>query len=113
MPMSKVYKAIFSRYAEDDLNEIIEYYFAINPDYARKLLTTFEKRVGELRKYPERARIVPELEEQNILEYREMIEGNYRIIFAIQEETVVVHTIIDSRRNVEEVIINKLMRYYK
>jgi len=79
--MSKTYKAIFSRYAEDDLNEIIEFYIPVNPEYATKLLDLFEKRVGELKRYPERARIVPELEEQNILEYRELIEGNYRVIF--------------------------------
>ena len=56
---------------------------------------------------------VVKIEEQNINDYRELIEGNYRIIFAIQENTVIIHTIIDSRRNVEEIIISKLMRYYE
>jgi toxin ParE1/3/4 len=111
--MSKIYKAIFSRYAEDDLNEIIEFYIQINPEYAIKLLDILEHKVSDLKRFPERARIVPELEEQNILDYRELIEGNYRIIFAIHEDTVVIHTIIDARRNVEEVLINKLMRYYE
>ena len=111
--MSKNYKTVFSRYAEDDLTEIIDYYIPINTDYAEKLLNVFEKRISELKKYPERGRIVPELEEQNINDYRELIEGNYRIIFAIQENTVIIHTIIDSRRNVEEIIISKLMRYYE
>ena len=110
--MSALYKTIFSRYAEDDLIEILDYYSSINPEYSLKLLDTLEKRVGELKKYPERGRLVPELEKQNIIEYRELIEGNYRIIFAIQDKTVIIHTIIDGRRDFEELIMNKLMRYY-
>ncbi len=110
--MPKAYKAIFSRYAEDDLVEIVEYYHQINPEYALKLLETIETRVNELKKFPERGRIVPELEEQHILDYRELIEGNYRLIYAVQEDMVVIHTILDGRRNFEELIINKLVRYY-
>ena len=110
--MSKIYKVVFSRYAEDDLLEIIDYYLTINQQYSKKLLDTIEGRIKELKKLPERGRVVPELERQNINEYRELLEGNYRIIYAIQSDTVIVHTIIDGRRNIEEILINKLMRYY-
>jgi toxin ParE1/3/4 len=110
--MSKTYKVIFSRYAEEDVNEIIDYYLAVNKEYALKLLDDIETRVNELKKLPERGRIVPELEEQNIIEYRELIEGYYRIVYAMQSDTVIVHTIVDGRRNFEEIIVGKLMRYY-
>jgi len=110
--MSKTYKVVFSRYAEDDLLEIIDYYLAINRQYLKKLLDTIEGRIKELKKFPERGRVIPELESQNINEYREVLEGNYRIIYAIQSDTAIVHTIIDGRRNIEELLINKLMRYY-
>jgi toxin ParE1/3/4 len=106
------YKTVFSRYAEEDLIEILDYYSSTNPEYSLKLIETLEKRVSELKRYPERGRIVPELERQNIVDYREIIEGNYRIIFAIQDNTVIIHTIIDGRRNFEELIMNKLMRFY-
>ena len=110
--MSKAYKTVFSRYAEDDLIEIIEYYQQKNTEYAIKLLNTLEERVKELKNYPERGRVVPELEKQNIVEYRELIEGNYRIIYSIQDSTVIIHTILDGRREIEDILINKLMRYY-
>ena len=110
--MSLIYKTVFSRYAEDDLIEILDYFSSKDPEYSLKLLKTIENRVAELKKFPERGRIVPELELQNIIEYRELIEGNYRIIFAIQNKTVIIHTIIDARRDFEELIMNKLMRYY-
>lgn len=110
--MSKAYKTIFSRYAEDDLIAILDYFSAINPEYSLKLLETIESRVSELKRHPERGRIVPELEKQNMVEYRESIEGNYRIIFAVESDTVIIHTIIDARRGFEELIMNKLMRFY-
>jgi plasmid stabilization system protein ParE len=110
--MSKHYKTIISRYAEDDLVEIIEYYNIKNEVYSQKLLRTLEKRVEELKEYPEKGRIVPELKKQNILDYRELIEGNYRIIYAIEDAKVTIHTIIDSRRNIEELLIKKLLRMY-
>ena len=110
--MSKTYTPVFSRYAEDDVKEIIEYYLYKNPDYAGKLLAALEGEVQKLKELPERGRVVPELEKQNIVEYRELIEGNYRIIYSIQETAVIIHTILDGRRDIEEILINKLMRYY-
>ena len=110
--MSKTYTTVFSRYAEDDVKEIIEYYLYKKPDYAGELLAALEGKVKKLKDLPERGRVVPELEKQNIVEYRELIEGNYRIIYSIQDTTVIIHTILDGRRDIEEILINKLMRYY-
>jgi toxin ParE1/3/4 len=110
--MPKIYKVLFTRFAEEDLIEILEYYNQVNADYAQRLFLTIEKRVNELKTIPERGRIVPELEKQNIVEYREIIEGNYRIVYSVQEQTVVVLTIIDARRNFEDLIIKKIMRLY-
>ena len=52
--MSKHYKTLISRYAEDDLIEIIEYYIVKNETYAQKLLISLEARVEELKTLPER-----------------------------------------------------------
>ncbi len=43
---------------------------------------------------------------------KELIEGNYRIIYAIEGSTVTIHTIIDSRRNIEDLLLKKLLRIY-
>lgn len=110
--MSKHYKTIISRYAEDDLIEIVEYYVVKNESYAQKLLISLEARVEELKTLPERGRVVPELKKQNILEYRELVEGNYRIIYAIEGTIVTIHTILDSRRNIEDLLLKKLLRMY-
>ncbi len=111
--MSKTYKTRFSRYAEDDLLEILDYFSYTNPEHAKKILLDIERRSEELKKYPERGRIVPELKKQNMIEYRELIEGYYRIIYVIQNDEVMIHSIIDGRRDFEELIMTKLLRFYK
>lgn|SRR5574344_312842 len=108
--MEKTYNVIISHLAELDLNEIIEYYRNVNENYVERIILQFEDKISNLSCFPEFGRIVPELEKQNILHYRELIEGNYRIIYEIQENKVIIHTIIDARRNFEELIIRKLLR---
>jgi len=84
--MSKNYKAIISRFAEDDLYEILDYYKSKNFEFAEKLLISSENKIKKLKAFPEQGRIVPELEQQNILDYRELIEGNYRSILFSRKE---------------------------
>ena len=76
-------EVIVSRFAEDDLNEIVEYYFPLSQNYVEKVILEFEEDVMSLKEYPKSGRIVPELEKQGILQYRELIQGYYRIIYEI------------------------------
>ena len=103
---------IVSQFAEDDLNEIIEYYVSLSPNYVANIVSEFETNIMSLQEYPKRGRIVPELDRQGISQYRELIQGYYRIVYKISEDNVIVHTIIDGRRNFEDILISKLSRYY-
>jgi len=85
----------------------------MNPIYIKKILDRIEQRVQDLKEFPERGRIVPELERQNIMNYRELIEESYRIIYSIELKTVTIHSILDGRRNLEEILVRKFMNYYK
>ena len=108
--MAEIYHPIFTKFAEDDFIEILDYYVDRNPEYIPKLVQKFESGIDELIKFPQRGRIIPELEKKSITDYRELIEGNYRIIYFIKEKDVLILSIIDSRRNFEDIIITKLMR---
>jgi len=108
--MTKIYFPVFTKFAEEDLAEILDYFVDKNPSYISKLLKRIEIRLEELRHFPQRGRVVPELEKKSITDYRELIEGNYRIIYHIKDQTVFILSIIDGRRNFEEVIVTKLMR---
>lgn len=111
MKNEKIEEIIISDFAEDDLNEIADYYFSLNPNYVEKIISEFEENVMSLQNHPKSGRIVPELERQGIPQYRELIQDYYRIIYEISDKKVIVHTIIDGRRNFEEIIISKLSRY--
>ena len=94
------------------MDEIAAYYFSRSPDYVGRIISEFEENVMSLKEYPKSGRIVPELDRQGITKYRELIQGNYRIVYEISEKKVIIHTILDGRRNFEEIIISKLSRYY-
>ena len=100
-----------SPFAQDDLNEIIEYYSSYSQNYVETTISEFEENVMSLQQHPKSGRIVPELERQGIIQYRELIQGYYRIIYKISKDKVTVLTVIDGRRNFEEIIIEKLSRY--
>ncbi|AIN94307.1 hypothetical protein JO40_09500 [Treponema putidum] len=110
--MLEIKEVIVSRFAEDDLNEIVGYYFSLSPNYVEKIVSEFEKNIMSLQNNPKSGRIVPELERQGISQYRELIQGHYRIVYEISEDKLIFHTIIDGRRNFEDIIISKLSRYY-
>ena len=109
---NEINEVIVSQFAEDDLNEIIEYYYSLSQNYVEKVISEFEENIMSLQSHPKSGRVVPELEKQGILQYRELIQGYYRIIYEVSDNKVIVHTIIDGRRNVEDIIISKLSRYY-
>lgn len=104
----KKYSVVFSKGAESDLLEIVNLYESRSRNFAIELFKTVKSRILELSASPERGRQVPELEHQGIGDYRELIEGNYRIVYSISAELVMIHTIVDSRRNLEEILIKKL-----
>ena len=57
---------------------------------------------------PERGRIVPELREQGITVYRELVEPPWRILYRIESDRVWVLAVIDGRRNVEDILLKRL-----
>ena len=112
MKNEKIEETIVSEFAEEDLDEIVDYYFSRSPDYVERIISEFEENVLSLQKHPKSGRTVPELERQGITKYRELIQEYYRIIYEISGNKIIVHTIIDGRRNFEDIIISKLFRYY-
>ena len=112
MEDEKIEEIMISEFAEADLDEIAAYHYSRSPNYVGRIISEFEENVMSLQKHPKSGRTVPELERQGITKYRELIQEYYRIVYEISGNTIIVHTIIDGRRNFEEIIISKLSRYY-
>ena len=103
------YKVIWTNVAESDLKDIIEYITIDSPQNALRILKNIKQKTSELYTLPKRNRIVPELQDQGILQYREMIIPPWRMIYRIAERKVYVLSLIDSRRNVEDILLKRLI----
>lgn len=106
--MPHKYIVVIPKTVKTELDEIISFYYADRPDYALKIFKNFITRINSLNESPARGRIVPELEKNNIIEYREIIESYWRIIYRIEGNQVILYALIDGRRNVEEILIKRL-----
>ena len=110
--MSQKYDIIWAGVAENDLKEIIEYIATDSPANALKTLKKIKQKASSLYTLPERGRIVPELQDQGILLYRELIVPPWRIIYRISEMKVYVLSVLDARQNLEDILLKRLI-YHK
>jgi len=92
-----------------DIQEIVDYIAEDNAIIALEILDRLEKKINSLKEYPERGRVVPELLNQNIVEYHEIIEAPWRIIYKIIDSNIFILTVIDGRRNVQDILLRKLI----
>lgn len=105
--MNRKYQVAWAAIAHYDLKQIIDYIAIDSPDNASRTLQKIKQKVSALYTMPDRGRIVPELKEQGIHTYRELIITPWRVIYRISDTTVFVLSVIDSRRNVEDVLLDR------
>jgi plasmid stabilization system protein ParE len=96
--------------AEKDLNEIIDYIAQSNPRTALIIMEKIIARIKTLDHFPYRGGYVPELLVRNIKDYRQITEELWKIYYKIDDNIVNVLAIIDSRRNLKDILINKLLK---
>ena len=108
--MSKKYKVEWASVAEDDFRRIIDYTAIDSPGNALQMLERIRQKVSALYTLPERGRIVPELQRHGISIYRELIVGPWRIIYRISDKPVYILSVIDSRQNVEDILLNRFLK---
>ena len=88
-------RIVWSRVARDDLQAIVSSIRADSPAYARSFGLRLRQRVTQLEAFPESGRLGPE---DSTNTYRELIFGNFRVIYRYDEGTVTIVTIIHGTR---------------
>ena len=88
-------KVLWTNIARDDLKSIFEYISEDSHQYAKRFTEKLIRKVESLQNYPNMGRIVPEFENPEI---RELIEGNYRIVYKVYEDRVEIVRIHHSSR---------------
>lgn len=76
-------KIVWTEIAIDDLNNIANYHSQYSDNFASALIKRLFNKPKILKAMPELGRVVPERDNQSI---RELIEGNYRIIYFFDKE---------------------------
>lgn len=100
----------WSESAYQDLLEITEFVSSDSPETARRLARLILASIANLRRMPERGRIVPELLEQGISMYRQVLVPPYRVIYRVRSSALCVEVIVDSRRHVGDLLSQRLLR---
>lgn len=83
-------KIVWSPLAVERAAEIAGYIAQDKPSAAEKWIDTIFKKVGTLSSTPEIGRVVPEIRNS---QFRELIYGNYRIIYRIEENQISILTV--------------------
>jgi len=87
-------KIVWSPLAVDRVFEIAEYIALDKPSAAADWVDTVFESVKRLKKFPQSGRVIPEIQ---LDEFREIILGNYRIIYRIEEKQVSILTVRSGR----------------
>ncbi len=105
------YKVVIDPQAKMDLKEIFSFVASNDgKQIANKLIDSLESALYKLEKYPKRGHIPPELLDTGIKSYLEIHYKPYRIIYEIKNNLVYIHSILDGRRNIQEILQRRILR---
>lgn len=80
------------------------------PVRADDLLVKIEKIMATFDHLPERGHFPPELARLGICDFREIHYKPYRIIYAIEKQNVLIHAVLDGRRDLRDLLEARLLR---
>ena len=72
--------------------------------------TQLKSSIRNLARFPQLGGIPDELETLNLSQYRQILSGKNRIIYEVRQDAVYVHLIVDTRRDLKEVLMQRLLR---
>ena len=107
--MKVKYNVLWTKIAEDDLKKIIEYIALDNITIAKDIFLKIQEKTNTLECFPQKGRIIPELHDQGLTMFRELIVTPWRIIYRIADENIYVLSVLDSRQNVEDILLRRFI----
>lgn len=108
--ISRRYTVLWTEVALRDVESIATYLVAEASGRADTIGERIISRAQALETLPERGRMPPELRAINDRTWREVPESPWRILYRIVGKTVQVHGVLDSRRSLEDILMERLLR---
>jgi toxin ParE1/3/4 len=103
-------RVIWTQVASHDLDEILTFIAADSPLNARKLLARLQRKADSLATMADRGRVVPELAFFGIRTWRELLLKPYRLVYRTSAHAVYVSAVLDGRRDLQDVLLERLIR---
>ena len=66
--------------------------------------------IRNLQIYPQIGVMPEEIEKLNLSQYRQVLSGMNRIIYEIRQDTIYIHIIVDTRRDMTSLLTRRLLR---
>lgn len=105
-----LFSVVWTKAAEADLECIVDFIADDSIDAAIAVFSRIRERAATLDNFPDKGRVVPELHQHGITQYRELIAAPWRIMYRIDGTKVYVISVVDSRRNLEDLLLERLSR---
>ncbi|MCH7888503.1 MAG: type II toxin-antitoxin system RelE/ParE family toxin [Proteobacteria bacterium] len=97
--------------AERDIEDIHSYIaLSDSPERADRILDALEELCNGLAEPPARGNVPKELRDLGITQYREVHHAPYRVIYQVLGDEVVIHCVLDGRRDMESLLQRRLLR---
>lgn len=106
---SKTHAVIWSQFAQDDLQSIIEFIEIDNKQNAFRIFEIIKKNCIKIEQHPNVGRILPELKDINIETYRELVIQNWRVIYRVSDKEIFILAVIDSRRDIDDTLLRRVL----
>jgi toxin ParE1/3/4 len=93
------------------MKDIHRYIMADNSkSVADDVIRNIKGLMNSLKDLPNRGNRVRELEQIGFQQYRELHYNPYRIIYSVEDDTVFIHIVLDSRRDIQSILLSSLIR---
>jgi len=101
----------YTTLAYDDLTSLLMWIATERgTEAARNVDAMLERAISSLAQMPDRGRMVPELRDRGYPDYRELVVRPYRIVYYAVGREVWLVAILDGRRQVEELLVERANR---
>ncbi|MBS4051309.1 MAG: type II toxin-antitoxin system RelE/ParE family toxin [Methylomonas sp.] len=107
--MTQLRRVQWTKTARNDLRQLVIYLKSRSPSAAASLLGEIKAKAFQLELLAERGRMVPELQAQGVFQFRGLLISHWRIVYKINENDVRVLAVLDARRNLEDLLLERLL----
>jgi len=104
------YAVVWTDVAVRDVESIASYLVGEASGRAEQIVERIIARGESLDTSPERGRTPPELRAINDRTWREVQESPWRLLYRISGKTVEIHGVLDGRRSLEDILMERLLQ---